>query len=76
MANAPGGKDRVRVSEKREANVPYRATRGEQTISETDILLLMTPYRRRPGASAYDWIVSRNRYSYEIDGVARDTVAA
>jgi hypothetical protein len=36
----------------------------------------MTPYRRRPGASAYDWIVSRNRYSYEIDGVARDTVAA
>jgi hypothetical protein len=75
MADAPGGKDCVRVSGVREANAPYRATRGEQTISETDILLLMTPYRRRPGASAYDWIVSRNRYSYEIDDIAYDAVA-
>jgi hypothetical protein len=38
--------------------------------------LLMTPYRRRPGASAYDWIVSRNRYSYETEGVRIDAVAA
>lgn len=75
MTDAPGGKDRVRVIENSEANAPYRATRGEQTISETDILLLMTPYRRGPGASAYDWIVSRNRYSYEINGVRADAVA-
>jgi hypothetical protein len=32
----------------------------------------MTPYRRGSGASAYDWIVSRNRYSYEIEGVDND----
>jgi hypothetical protein len=76
MVNAPGGKDRVRVSEIREANALYRAIRGEQAISETDIRLLMTPYRRGPGASAYDWIVSRNRYSYENDGVVCDAVAA
>lgn len=74
MAVAPGGKNRVRGIE--EANTPYRATRGEQTISKTDILMLMTPRRRGPGASAYDRIVSRNRYSYEIDGAAYDAVAA